>query len=265
MKLKKIGLKSFLPFFLIFFLCASDVLTQNLEELDREKIEKFLKKAKVVSVRTDRGRRTESWEVDLDNGKIQGKGFFKLTNRDWSNASGGDSYRYVLAGYELDKLLDLNLVPPTVERKIDKQKGSLMLFLMPDIISEEERMQKNLVPPDPDSFNKTMSDLVVFEHLLFFPSLCNKRDLDNILIQTDKNWKVWLVDLSEAFAPATKLIPGCEITGCSDTLLNKLENIRNDKIRTRLSSYLSDKEITTLLVRKDLIIKKVKELRSKKI
>lgn len=264
MKLKKIGLVSFLLFFLSFFLCVSDVLTQNLEKLDPEKIEKFLKKAKVVSIQTDRGRRTESWEVDLDDGKIQGRGFFKLTNRDWSNPSGGDSYRYVLAGYELDKMLDLNLVPPTVERKIDKQKGSLMLFLSPPIISEEERMQKNLIPPDPDSFNKTMSDLVIFEHLLYFPSLCNQRDLGNILTQTEESWKVWLVDLSEAFAPATKLIPGCEITGCSDILLNKLENISNDKIQTRLSSYLSDKEITALLVRKDLIIKKVKELRSKK-
>ncbi len=261
MKPKNFGLMSFFLFFLCFCQCGSDALIQNVDNLERQSIEKFLKTAKVVSVLKERGRRTESWEVELDDGKIQRGGFFKLVNRDRPNPSGGDSYKYVLAGYELDKMLDLNLVPPTVERKIERRKGSLMLFLEPPVISEEDRMQKNLVPPDPVSFNKTLSDIVVFEHLIYFPSLCSQRDLGNILIQTEKNWKVWMIDLSEAFAPATKLIPGCEITGCSDNLFHKMENLSKDRIRARLGQYLNDEEITTLLVRKDLIIKKVKELR----
>ena len=138
-----------------------------------------------------------------------------------------------------------------------------MLFMEQPVISEEVRLQKNLIPPDPDSFNKTLSDLAIFEHLLFFPSLCNQRDLENIMIQTELNWKVWLIDLSEAFAPATKLIPGCEIKDCSDSLFAKLENLSKEGIQAKLSLYLNDEEIATLLVRRDLIIKKVKELRSK--
>jgi len=265
MKSNNFGLANLLFLvFLSFFLCASDSFKQNVDNLDRQSIEKFLKKAKDVSVEKDRGRRTESWEVYLDDGKIQRKGFFKVTNRTRPNASGGDSYKYVLASYELDKMLDLNLVPPTVERKIAKNKGSLMLFLEPPVISEEDRRQKNLIPPDPDRFTKTINDLVVFEHLIFFPSLCTQRDLGNILIQTELNWKVWMVDLSEAFAPAANLIPGCEIAECSDNLFSKLENLSKDGIQARLGSYLNKKEITALLVRKDLIIKKVKELRAKK-
>lgn len=255
---------SLLLVFLCFCLCGSDFWEQNIDNLDRESIEKFLKKAKHVSVERERGRRTESWVVELDDGKIKGRGFFKLVNRDWSNPSGGDSYKYVLASYELDKMLDLNLVPPTVERKIERRKGSLMLFLEPPVISERNRLQKNLFPPDPVSFNKTMADLVIFEHLLFFPSLCSQRDLENILIQTEKNWKVWMVDLSEAFAPAMRLITGCEITDCSDNLFHKMENLSRDEIRARLGQYLNNEEIAALIVRKDLIIKKVKELRTKK-
>jgi len=264
MKQKNIGFMSLLLVFLCFCLCGSDSLTQNLDNLDRESIEKFLKTAKVISVEKDRGRRTESWEVDLDDGKIQGRGFFKLANRDRPNPSGGDSYKYVLASYELDKMLDLNLVPPTVERKIEGRKGSLMLFLEPPVISEEDHVQKNLVPPDLVSFYKTLSDLTVFEHLIFFPSLCSERDLGNIMIQTEKNWKVWMIDLSEAFPPATMLIPGCEITDCSDNLFHKIESLSRDGIRVRLGSYLNNEEIAALLVRKDLIIKKVKELRTEK-
>lgn len=252
--------ESLLLVFLCFCLCGSVFMAQNIENLDRESIEKFLKKAKDVSIEKGRGRRTESWVVELDDGKIQGRGFFKLTNRDWSSPSGGDSYKYVLAGYELNKMLDLNLVPPTIERKIDRKKGSLMLFLE-STISEEERRQKNLVPPDPVSFNKTLADIVIFEHLIFFPSLCTQRDLRNILIQTEKNWKVWMVDLSDAFAPATRLITGCEITDCSDNLFQKMENLDRGGIRARLGQFLSDEEISALLARKDLLIKKVKELR----
>jgi hypothetical protein len=261
MKQRNRGFINLLLVFLCFCLYCSDSLTQNLKNPDRESIEKFLKTAKVVSIEKGRGRRTESWIVKLDDGKIQGRGFFKLVDRHRPNPSGGDCYEYVLASYELDKMLDLNLVPPTVERKIERRKGSLMLFLEPPVMSEEDRMQKNLVPPDPVSFNKTLSDLVIFEHLLFFPSLCSQRDLGNILIQTEKNWKVWMVDLSEAFAPAMRLITGCEITDCSDNLFHKLENLNRDGIQVRLGKYLNDEEISALLVRKDLIIKKVKELR----
>ena len=98
-------------------------MLQNINNLDRESIEKFLKTAKDISVDKGKGRRTESWVVELDDGKIQGRGFFKMVNRDRPNPSGGDSYKYVLAGYELDKMLDLNLVPPTVERKIERRSG----------------------------------------------------------------------------------------------------------------------------------------------
>ncbi len=140
-----------------------------------------------------------------------------------------------------------------------------MLFLEEPFIHEEERVQRELKPPDSESFNKIMSDLIVFEHLIFFPSLCNQGDLENILIKTDQNWKVWLVDLSTAFAPALRLIEGCEITACSDNLFLKLENLTRDRVRARLGQYLKNEEISALLVRKDLIIKKVKELRAKKI
>jgi hypothetical protein len=40
-----------------------------------------------------------------------------------------DTYRHEVAAYELDKLLGLRLVPPVVERKIGKKKGSLQAWV----------------------------------------------------------------------------------------------------------------------------------------
>lgn len=248
---------------LIFFVLTalgSDLVFGIQNSIDREGLEKFLRNADIVSIDRERGRRTESWEIELIEDGVRRKGFFKLTDRQRPHPSGGDSYRYVIAAYELNKILELNLVPPTVERKIKRDKGSLMLFLDPPVLSESERVQKNLDPPDPEKFEQEMAAINVFEHLIFFPCLCNQTDPDNILIETDKNWKVWMVDLSTAFAPANRLIRDCPLGGCPKELFEKLIDLDENAVKTRLKPYLTDEELNALMVRKDLIIEMIKEL-----
>ena len=40
-----------------------------------------------------------------------------------------ESYKTEIAAYEMDKLLDLNMVPPTIERTIDKQTGAAVMWI----------------------------------------------------------------------------------------------------------------------------------------
>lgn len=233
------------------------------DDTDREAVEQFLRTAEVVSINKGQGRRTESWQVELEQNGIRRRGFFKLTDRPRPIPT-ADSYKYVIAAYELDKMLDLNLVPPTVERKIKDErswrKGSLMLFLEPPIIDEEARRQRNIEAPDPEKFKKVMAEVTVFEHLTFFPSLCTQRDAGNIMIQTENDWKVWMVDLSTAFVPATKLIAGCEITCCTKELFQKILDLDEMAVKNRLNTYLNPEEMSALLIRKDLIVNRINEL-----
>ena len=253
----------------LFIMCASGAVIADVEDnpepaSEQELLESFLRTAKVTSVDKGKGRRSELWYVDLDDGKDLRKGAFKITDRDWTNASGGNSYKYVLAAYELNKILDMNLIPPTVERKINRRKGSLMLFVEQPWISEGDRRQKGIEPPDPEEFEKAMAEVRVFEHLIRFSCVCNQRDLDNILIQTDKEWKLWMIDLDEAFAPATNLIKGCEITCCTKELFQKILDLKEDVVEARLRAYLSSDELNALMVRKNLIVEKIQELIAEK-
>lgn len=224
-------------------------------------MENYLRTAKVVS-KTRAGGRGVNWRVGLDNGNGVRYGFFKTIDR--TRPTGiPDSYKYGIAAYELNKLLNLNLVPPVVEREIDGQKGSLQVFIT-GALRESERRLKKIEPPDPEKFKKILQTIVVFENLVYCRSYCAEWELDDVLIMADEDWKVWRVDFSESFSPSPKLIPGCEITCCSKELFQRLMDIDDKVIKTTLKPYLNDRELSMLFKRKKLLVKKIKQLIAKK-
>ena len=246
----------------IWGLCKS--LTANQENTKQKDLEEYLKTAKIGTDKQQAGRRTEAWVVNLDDGKIKRRGFFKVTDRHRPHHL-PDCYKYLIAAYELDKLLDLNLVPPVVEREIEGRKGSLQIVIEGSL-REAERRRRNIKPPDPKSFENTMEELNVFENLIYSSALCEVGgdDLSDILIMHREDWKVWRVDISQAFAPSPQLIPGCEITGCSKKLYQHLIKLEDKVIKAKLKQYLNDEEMSMLLKRKKLIIEKIKKLIAEK-
>ena len=246
-------------FFGAWFHSKSQAVTQ--ENVKHKELENYLRTAKIVSKKRTGGR-GENWEISLDDGKIARRGFFKLLNQT-RPALIADSYKYGIAAYELDKLLDLNLVPPVVEREIEGRKGSLQIYIEGHLLESDRRM-KNIKPPDPEKFKNTLEDLSVFENLTYSPSFCGERELDDILIMDKKDWKVWRVDFSEAFALSPELIPGCEITRCSKKLYQHLIKLEDKVIKAKLKHYLNDEEMGMLLKRKKLIIEKIKKLIAEK-
>jgi hypothetical protein len=232
--------------------------TTHQKTLWQQEIENYLKNAKVCSEKRRVGRRTEAWLLCLTDGKIERRGFFRITNRIRPHPL-ADSYKYDLAAYELNKLLDLNIVPPAVEREIEGKKGSLAL-LIEGIITEEIRRNKNIEPPDPQSFEHSLEQLTIFENLTYSNSYCGKRDLGDILIMRKEDWKIWRVDFSEAFAPLPELIPECHITRCSKKLFQTLLKLDNDAVKGKLSLYLNEEEINALLQRKNIIIERIQKL-----
>jgi len=262
-KIKNI-LTGFLSIFLIFsilFFCKS--LTASQENVKQKELEKYLKKAKIGPDKRQVGRRTEAYLVNLDDGKMKRGGFLRLTDFSRPHRS-PDSYKYGIAAYKLDKLLDLNLVPPTVEIKYEGRKCSIQITVE-EFIMEGDRKIKKMEPPDPESFYNTMEDLNVFDNLTYSYSLCkHKGGLDDILIEHKKDWKIWRIDLGEAFAPYTELISECEITRCSKKLYQNLLNLKDKVIKNKVKKYLNKDEIDALLKRKKIIIKKIKKLIAEK-
>ena len=247
--------------FLCFFFgnwCLSHSQTAPGMKIKQKELEDYLRKAQVLPGKKRAGRRTEAWLLSLTDGKTERRGFFRVTNRTRPHLI-PDSYKYDLAAYELNKLLDLNIIPPTVEREIDEKKGMLQL-LMEGIITEEVRRNKNIEPPDLESFKNSIEELTIFENLTYSDSYCGKGDLGDILIMRKEDWKIWRVDFSEAFDPFSELIPECHITRCSKKLYQNLLKLDDEAVKTKLSQYLNDEEISALLERKKIIIERIKKL-----
>ena len=223
-------------------------------------MEKYLKKATIGPDRIPVGRRTDAFFVDLDDGNIKRRGVLRFTDIPRPELS-ADSYKYTIAAYELDKLLDLNLVPPTVERQDSGKKASLQIYIETSLLDERTRQLRKIEPPDPETFYKTLEDLHVFENLVYCSALCEyEGNLDDILIEHEKDWRVWRVDLTEAFAPFIELIPEREITRCSRKLYQNLLGLEDKAIKSKVKKYLNKDEIKAVLKRKKLIIEKIEAL-----
>jgi hypothetical protein len=209
--------------------------------------EEFLRTAPVITVAKEGSTgRTNAWKVYLNDGETASRAIFKYIRRP-RPALMVSSYTYELAAYELNKLLGLDLVPPTVERTIDGRAGSLQCFCE-KTITEAARSRQNLKPADVSVLQNAFSEMGIFENLTNNP----REDAGDVLINTAE-WKVWRVDFSEAFAPDTALLPDSPFPRCSKRLYERLLGLADGQIRERLRSFLNDEEIEALLVRKKLI------------
>lgn len=260
MKTKTIIITLFFIGFFFSLWSYSKPLTVDPENLTQNEMEKFLKTARVIPDKKGVGGRTESWSVTLYDGKITMRGFAKFTDLPRPSTI-PDSYRYGIAAYELNKLLDLDLVPPTVEREIRGRKASLMPVIE-GAIKERDRRRRNIEPPDPESFENTMAELKVFENLVYSSALCEEGgdDLGDLLVAYRRDWKVWRVDLSQAFSPISELIQYCEFTRCSKKLFKNLQKLDDETVKAYLNKYLNENEMSALLERKKLIIEKIIQL-----
>ncbi len=121
-----------------------------------------------------------------------------------------DTYKFNVAAYLLDRMLDLNMVPATVERIVDGKPSAVTWWIDDVLMDEKERLAKNVTPPRwaRPNWNRQINILLVFDQLI-----ANRdRNLGNIIIT--KNWTVWLIDHTRAFRMYKDLIDPGNLTAC---------------------------------------------------
>jgi hypothetical protein len=242
----------------IFMLLNMIWVSGNGFEIDQDiinmkNLEEYLKTAEILEVEIDSiDGRTAPWGVILDDGETTRQALFKYVNRPRPTLL-PDSYHYEIAAYEMSKLLAYSVVPPVVEREIKDTLGSLHLFLE-GCFSLSQQQRRNMEPPDSQKLSDDLSELAVFESLVF----C-ERNPEDIYIQ-EKDWKIWRVDFSEAFAPSPELDPGHDIQRCSKLLFQNLKTVDESEIKRVLQPHLNDEEVDALFKRKNLIIDKLELL-----
>ena len=199
--------------FLLFILAASahrpGSSAQLLPEVvaNRTSWENFLERAAVVGadqLSIEEGV-TEPWKLTLKQGDVTRHAL-------WKNPRGTqwgylESWKYEIAAYRLDKLLGLDMVPPTVEKRFRGRPGSCQLW----IEDTEVLLTKVEEGLDPQVLETTNWKLMGYMQQLFDNLIGNEdRHMGNVLISSDD--RSILIDQSRTFRTTpdfTEKIPFC--------------------------------------------------------
>jgi len=227
----------------------------------REEWEEFLKSAEVVDKLQMRTREavTNPWRITLEKDGIKNDAL-------WKNPEGRlkgflENWRWEIAAYRLDKYLGLNMVPPTVERRFQENRGSCQ-FWVNAMMSLRDKYEKKIKTPNIKVFhwNRALYLQRAFDNLI----ANEDRHQNQYLITED--WRMILIDHSRSFRTTkkftTKLIydekykEGARIMKeLPRAFVEKLRAMNHEVVRGVVGEYLTDKEIEATLKRKDLIIK----------
>ncbi len=227
-------------------------------QLTRAQKEEFLLKAKVLKTRGAPKGITGTLRATLSDGALTHEASIQTLDEQkskWEGADGSfemnfkDSWKFNLAAYKLDRLLGLNMIPVTVERKYNGASGSFTWWVDDVAMDEVERTKKKIEVPNADDWNNQMYRVHVFDQLIYNID----RNLQNLLI--DKSWQIWMIDHSRSFRTATTLKEPKNLQRCDQDLLERLKQLNNDTLKSELGKYLSPAEIKGLLARRDRIVK----------
>lgn len=222
----------------------------------RAQQEAFLRDARVVRSRRAPGGVTGSRRVTLTDGVVTHDAHVQTVDvsRPQFRASREtelgfrDSWAYNVAAYRLSLLLDLDMVPVSVERRFEQRSASFTWWV-DDVLMDELARQKQGIPvPDQIPWQRQMALVRVFDQLI----ANSDRNLGNLLITSD--WQLWMIDHTRAFRRNRTLRADKGLTGCDRTLLARLEALDRVTLDRELSRWLPGSEIAALLARRDLIV-----------
>jgi hypothetical protein len=223
-----------------------------------EEAEKFLRTAEVVKRKALGKGITASDLLTLSDGTRTLKAVWKTIDEFKRGVTGfqgagvmvdyEDSYRFEIAAYELDKLLGFDLVPPTVERTISNSKGSVQMWIE-GAMTEGDRKQKRISPPDIDAWNAQIYRLRLFHQLTFD---WDAQNIQNTLF--DPSFKVYAIDFSRSFAGYDEVRRPNLLERFSRRDLEAIRTLDEPKLKAAIGKWVSATQIRTLLKRRDQIL-----------
>jgi hypothetical protein len=235
-------------------LAVSSVAAQ--QSLTPEQQEAFLKTAKVVRTRDAGKGVTGTVRVTLSDGTLTHDASVQTVdiamNEFRSNRGTElnfkDSWRYNVAAYRLNKVLQLGRIPVSIERLHRGKPGSFTWWVEDVLMDEGERLKTKAPSPDPLAWNEQMWHIRLFDQLIQNVD----RNLGNLLI--DKSWTVWMIDHSRAFRLSNKVSSPKNLTRVERGALERLRALDEATLKEAVGDYLTSFEMRALLQRRDEIV-----------
>jgi hypothetical protein len=159
-----------------------------------------------------------------------------------------DTWRYNVAAYRLDCLLDLGMIPPSVERSFQGKTGSFTWWVDDVMMDEGARVKGKHNAPDPKGWNEQMWHVRLFDQLIYNVD----RNLGNLLI--DKDWAIWMIDHTRSFRLLQELRAPENLSLVDRKVLERLKALDRAALDANVKHYLTPSEKKALLERRDTIV-----------
>ncbi len=236
------------------------------EVAERAKWEDFLTTAEIVGQEQLKGEGavTNPWKLTLKKDDLQHYALWKNINVMVGRYT--DSWKWEVAAYRIDKLLDLNMVPPTMERRFQGDHGSIQIWADVEM-TLKQKMDKNIKMPSYKIFfwNRALYLQRFFDNLIGNED----RHQNNYLIT--KDWRLILIDHSRSFRTSKKFTTELlytekrpegpmEMKELPRTLVDKLKALTAESVKAAVGEYLTDEEVKAVLLRRDLMLLEIDKL-----
>ena len=159
-----------------------------------------------------------------------------------------DSWSFNVVAYRLDRMLGLNLVPVSIERRHSTEPGAFTWWIDDVMMDETARLKKKIAPPRPAEWNQEMQLVRLFDQLIYNTD----RNTGNLLIT--KDWGIWAIDHTRAFRRRDTLRAPANVTRCDRDVLARLKALDRVSLEEAAGRYLAKWDIDALLARRDLIV-----------
>jgi hypothetical protein len=231
--------------------------TQQAVSLTPEQMEVFLKEAKIIDVRDAGSGTTRSRRATLSDGVITHDAHIQVINEAKALFRAGsatelnfkDTYRFNIAGYRLARLVGLDNVPMSVERRFEGSTAAFTWWIDDVEMDEKERMKRRDLGPEPGRTTNQIAIMRVWDELIQ-----NKdRNQGNILWTRD--WKMWLIDHTRAFRTDGKLLDPDQLSRIEAGLLGRLRTLDASVVRSELKGVATSGEVNAVMRRRDAIVK----------
>jgi hypothetical protein len=239
--------------------------------LSDAEIEQFLLHARVVKTKGIKKGVTGSLQATLSDGKLTHDAHIQLIDeqkQQFTGSRGGvefdfrDSWTFNIAGYRVDRLIGMNMVPVSVERHHGYNAAAFTWWLDDVMMDEEDRLARKKIPekakdaepPDAELWNQQMQVVRVFDQLIANVD----RNLGNLMIT--KDWRVWPIDHTRAFRTNKELKTADNVTRCDRAVFERLKTLDKDALTKATGKYLTSYQIGALLARRDAIVKRLEGL-----
>ena len=165
-----------------------------------------------------------------------------------------DSWTFNVAAYKIDRMIGLNMVPVSVERKYRSTPSAFTWWLDDVLMDEGDRLKKKIEAPDRAYWSRQTMMMRLFDQLISNVD----RNMGNIIYT--KDWRLWAIDHTRAFRKNTELKTPSHVTRCDRTVFERLKALDLPTLKREVGKWLDDGQLRALLARRDQIVKKLEAL-----